>query len=73
MASDPLDQAAELSQQLNDAALENHRLQQKAKALPPSPYCYNCSELVEGGDSFCDADCMEDFYYIQERKEANNR
>lgn len=71
MASDPLDQAADLTQQLHDNALANHKAEQVKRRLPPTGFCYYCSEPVQASDTYCDVDCHDDHEYEEKRRQAN--
>lgn len=39
----------------------------KTSSLPVTGFCHYCDELIREG-VFCDADCREDYEYVQKRK-----
>jgi hypothetical protein len=68
LASDILDQAAELEQLERDHAIQNH-LNKREVALQPRGRCYNCDEPIDG--VFCDVDCRDDYDHRVRRLAAN--
>lgn len=38
------------------------------KDPPPAGYCFYCTTPLDGGESFCDDECREYFWYEKGRK-----
>lgn len=69
--SDNLDWAAEVTQRELERSLEATLAKARTeRKLTPKGLCYNCDEPVQG--TFCDADCRDDYEYLQERRKANH-
>jgi len=61
---DPIDEAAELEQQLIEIALANR----KNPEMTFTGACYYCEDAVTAG-CFCSAECREDFERIERAKQ----
>lgn len=69
---DEFDRASALEQKERDDAIAA-TLANKPN-LPPTGYCYYCSEPVRAGHRFCDALCRDDYDEEQRlRKLGNSR
>lgn len=72
MAADQIDNANEMADAYINGAIETARTTKAEHRLAPKGACHNCEEpLADKGQIFCDAECSEDYEYVESRKRAN--
>jgi len=69
--SDVADQASQFEEAFTQRSIDAVVRQAAGHNLPFKGFCHNCSDPVEEPKRFCDADCREDWDYVQKRKRAN--
>lgn len=68
---DIYDQASEREERDRDAAIDAAR--RKAGVLPYVGHCYFCSERLDDGKRFCDADCRDGYEFENAQRRRQGR
>lgn len=71
--ADILDDASAITEEFTQRSVENILRNAQQPVLPFTGSCYNCKEKLEAPRRFCDEDCLEDYEYVQKRREANRQ
>lgn len=68
---DIIDNADEMMEQLHSARIAEIR--STRSGLIATGRCYNCEEHVPAGQTFCDADCRDDYEKAHAAKQRKGR
>lgn len=69
--SDPADEATYVEELFTQRSIEAVLAKGDRPQLAFTGKCHNCGDSLEKPHRFCDAECIEEWEYVEKRKHAN--